>query len=115
MLQHMGTYNFTLSIRGGSVPFSRPIPMSPSNGCEWEHTLIQQSLSFLPRPQSDTECLTLNISVPKSSDRANLPVLVFVHGGAFATGSSSYPQYDLAQITALSAKIGKPIIAISIK
>lgn len=89
--------------------------MSPSNGCEWEHTLIQQSLPFYPRPQSDTECLTLNISVPKPSDKTNLPVLVFVHGGAFATGSSSYPQYDLARITALSAKIGKPIVAVSIK
>ncbi|EWZ84230.1 hypothetical protein FOCG_11821 [Fusarium oxysporum f. sp. radicis-lycopersici 26381] len=91
-----------------------PIPMSPSNGCEWEHTLIQQSLPFYPRPQSDTECLTLNISVPKSSAKTNLPVLVFVHGGAFATGSSSYPQYDLARFTALSAKIGKPIVAVSI-
>ena len=44
-----------------------------------------------------------------------MPVLALVHGGAFATGSSSYPQYDLALITKMSVETGMPMIAVGIK
>ncbi|KAK4683063.1 hypothetical protein QC764_121820 [Podospora pseudoanserina] len=92
-----------------------PIPLSPANGCQWEHALIQQSLESPEFGQSDTECLTLNIAVPDlQADGPEWPVLALVHGGAFATGSSSYPQYDLARIVQRSVKIGKPIIAVGI-
>ncbi|CAI4214308.1 unnamed protein product [Parascedosporium putredinis] len=86
-----------------------PIPFSPPNGCEWEHKLLQQSLPFSSFRESDTECLTLNICAPSQKSDALLPVMVLVHGGAFATGSSAYPQYDLAAITELSVTAGKPI------
>lgn len=93
-----------------------PIPLSPANGCQWEHALIQQSLGSPEFGQSDRECLTLNIAVPDlQADGPEWPVLALVHGGAFATGSSSYPQYDLARIVQRSVKIGKPIIAVGIK
>jgi carboxylesterase type B len=85
------------------------------NGCEWEQTLIQHSLPFGEYSQSDTECLTLNIAAPTVKASGGLPVLVFVHGGAFATGSTSYPQNDLARITELSAEINKPMIAVGVK
>ncbi|KAK4199004.1 putative carboxylesterase [Triangularia verruculosa] len=91
------------------------IPLSPADGCAWEHKLIQQSLESPSFEQSDTECLTLNIAVPDlQADGPEWPVLALVHGGAFATGSSSYPQYDLARIVKMSVKIGKPIIAVGI-
>jgi carboxylesterase type B len=96
-----------------------PIPLSPANGCQWEHGLIQHSLPSPAFEQSDTECLTLNMAVPHTTDPkpkgSPWPVLALVHGGAFATGSSSYPQYDLARIVQMSVDMGQPIIAVGIK
>ncbi|KAH7116555.1 Alpha/Beta hydrolase protein [Dactylonectria estremocensis] len=91
-----------------------PLPMSPVDGCEHEQRLIQRSLPFSPFHQSDTQCLTLNISAPSGHGPGSLPVLVFVHGGAFATGSSSYPQCDLAPITNMSVEAGTPMISVGI-
>ncbi|KAL3464916.1 Alpha/Beta hydrolase protein [Aspergillus heterothallicus] len=91
-----------------------PIPLSPENGCEGEQTLLQHSLPFSDLSQSDTECLTLSMAVPEVTHATSLPVLIMVHGGAFVTGSSSYPQYDLARITKLSHDEGKPMIAIGV-
>ena len=39
------------------------------------------------------DCLTLNIWSPDLSDR-QLPVMVWVHGGAFNTGAGSQPMYE---------------------
>ncbi|KAK1777632.1 Alpha/Beta hydrolase protein [Copromyces sp. CBS 386.78] len=91
-----------------------PVPISPTNGCEWEQKLIQHSLPASTLAQSDTECLTLNIAVPDlKTDGPAWPVLALVHGGAFATGSSSYPQYDLGRIVQTSVQMGQPIIAVA--
>ena len=92
------------------------IPLSPANGCQWEHSLIQHSLPSPQFEQLDTECLTLNLAVPHTEANGSpWPVLALVHGGAFATGSSSYPQYDLARIVQMSVEMGQPIIAVGIK
>jgi len=96
----------------------RPLPLSPVDGCQWEHKLIQQTLPSPEFEQSDTECLTLNIAVPHietSGASSRWPVLALVHGGAFATGSSSYPQYDLGRIVQRSVELGQPMIAVGIK
>lgn len=42
-------------------------------------------------PQSE-DCLTLNVWAPQQG--AGLPVLVWLHGGAFTIGGSSLPTYD---------------------
>jgi para-nitrobenzyl esterase len=50
--------------------------------------------SILPEPAIPGEdCLNLNIWTPELGD-ARLPVLVWVHGGAFLNGSGAVPQYD---------------------
>ena len=41
----------------------------------------------------DEDCLTLNVWTPKADGRGR-PVLVWIHGGAFAIGSSAQPIYD---------------------
>ncbi|SDG83351.1 para-nitrobenzyl esterase [Vibrio xiamenensis] len=46
------------------------------------------------QPMSEN-CLTLNVWQPKKvSDKAKLPVMVWIHGGAFRLGASSLPLYD---------------------
>lgn len=77
--------------------------------------MLQKSLPFPEYPQSDTECLTLNIAVPDVNGAINMPVMVLIHGGGFTTGSSSYPQYDLARITQMSIDINMPMISVGVK
>jgi para-nitrobenzyl esterase len=49
---------------------------------------------LLPEPVIPGEdCLNLNIWTPDMG-RSGLPVMVWIHGGAFANGSSAIPQYD---------------------
>ena len=43
--------------------------------------------------QTDEDCLTLNIWTP-ATDGGHRPVMVWIHGGAFLTGSGSIPWYD---------------------
>lgn len=44
-------------------------------------------------PQSEAECLTLNVWTP-SADDARRPVLFWIHGGGFLTGAGTIPWYD---------------------
>lgn len=46
---------------------------------------------------SSEDCLFLNVVTP-ARDSGRRPVLVFVHGGAFVTGSGSMPWYDGAPL-----------------
>lgn len=45
------------------------------------------------RPQPE-DCLFLNIWTPQADARARLPVMVYVHGGAYANGSVTDPEND---------------------
>ena len=51
------------------------------------------------RPQSE-DCLFLNIWTPQASTGARLPVMVYVHGGAYANGSVTDPENDGASLAA---------------
>ena len=45
-------------------------------------------------PDASEDCLRLNLWTPALRDEARRPVLVYVHGGGYATGSGSDPLYD---------------------
>lgn len=49
-------------------------------------------------PQSEN-CLTLNVYRPESASAGPLPVMVWIHGGAYALGASSQPAYDGSVMT----------------
>ena len=54
--------------------------------------LIGPSVGF-DQPESAEDCLTLNVWTPGADD-ARRPVLVWIHGGAFAIGSGSQRVFD---------------------
>jgi para-nitrobenzyl esterase len=56
---------------------------------------------LIPGPVSE-DCLYLNVWKPASAG-ARLPVLFFIHGGAFSSGSASVPIYDGAALAAQGA------------
>ena len=58
--------------------------------------LLPWTKEFMYVTPVSEDCLFLNIWTPKaaSAGRAKLPVLVYIHGGAFASGSGDVPVYD---------------------
>lgn len=99
-------------------PYS-PLPVADPQNCDTEQLLLQHPLPHPPYSFSDTACLTLNVTVPSAEVRAagpsRLPVLVYVHGGGFVTGSANWPQWDLARLVGVSVERGRPIVAVGIK
>jgi len=45
-------------------------------------------------PLYSEDCLTLNVWTPAKAANARLPVLVWIHGGSFETGTGTAPVYD---------------------
>jgi len=59
-----------------------------------------------PPEMSEEKCLTLNVYSPTTNATANLPVMVWIHGGALITGSGqSYPP---------EAIVGQDIVLVTI-
>jgi para-nitrobenzyl esterase len=57
-------------------------------------TSLQMIHEFeVPEPQSE-DCLFLNVWTPILEREARLPVMVWIHGGAFSMGSGSQPMYQ---------------------
>ncbi|KAJ9288700.1 hypothetical protein DTO021C3_3729 [Paecilomyces variotii] len=83
-------------------------------GCDLEQSAIQHTLPKKELPQSDLDGLNLNIAVPEGTTSASkLPVFLFIHGGGFAIGANSWPQFDWTRLVKLSAEKGFPIVAVS--
>ncbi|PWY90713.1 alpha/beta-hydrolase [Aspergillus heteromorphus CBS 117.55] len=79
----------------------------------FSHIYEQQSLS---NPKDEVDCLHLNIYAPPSVFSQNakkLPVLVWIHGGAFNTGSNA-TEYDGNHLVKRSIELGKPVIIVTI-
>jgi len=93
------------------IPFAAPplgalrwkLPQPPA---KWD---VRDAMAFGPScPQlasplnkdlvSNEDCLTLNVWAPK--DAAQLPVMVWIHGGGLVQGGAAQPTYDGARLAA---------------
>lgn len=102
----------------GNLRWKRPQRPAPSwqgiRESAWQRDPIQEVtvMEFLSRPRRDVErdpdgqstlgedCLYLNIWVPHHrKQNENLPVLVWVYGGAFIFGCASQPWFDGARLS----------------
>ncbi|KAL4898094.1 Alpha/Beta hydrolase protein [Aspergillus ambiguus] len=91
-----------------------PTAVSPLFGCDLELSAIQHTLPKKDLPQSDLDCLNLNISVPQGTTAlSKLPVFLFIHGGGFVLGANSWPQFDYTRFVQLSTEKKLPIVAVS--
>ncbi|EAW16306.1 putative carboxylesterase [Aspergillus fischeri NRRL 181] len=91
-----------------------PTALSPSFGCDFELGHIQHILPKKELPQSDLNCLNLNITVPAGTTATSkLPVFLFIHGGGLVLGANSWPQFDYARFVKLSVEKNLPIVAVS--
>ena len=64
---------------------------------------------FMVQNDASEDCLFLNVWTPKASGSANLPVLVFIHGGGFSEGSGGIDVYNGANL----AKQGVVVVTIN--
>ncbi|KAJ7183217.1 alpha/beta-hydrolase [Mycena filopes] len=105
----------------GPLRFKAPVPIAAGalNG-------IQDASTFgnaCPQPPNTNpglgapvaeDCLYFNVWRPEGTlANASLPVLVWIHGGAWTILSSSSPAFDPTRIIQRSVAIGKPIIFVS--
>ncbi|MGE2833379.1 carboxylesterase/lipase family protein [Mycobacterium sp. SMC-4] len=94
----------------GPLRYRAPQPVQPWPGVRYCHGLgncapQQRMYTMLApgryQPQSE-DCLILNVVMPAdltpNQDAAELPVMVFIHGGGYVLGSSATPIYDGASL-----------------
>ena len=99
-------------IQFSGIPFARPITGAarfgaPSREASWTEVrdarvfgeVVAQVASPLAAtmggraPVTGDDCLNLNVWTPATGDGAR-PVMVWIHGGAYVTGTGSTPWYD---------------------
>ena len=81
--------------------FSKSISSAPQ-------TVIEKSILYdSSLPEEKEQCLSLNIASPNLDNK--LPVLVWIHGGGFMTGSSHSTMYQIQNL----AKNGMVVVSIN--
>ncbi len=67
-----------------------------SDSCvqETPNEFLPWTPAFMTHRKVSENCLYLNVWTPQASARANLPVIVFIHGGAFTSGAGSIRIYN---------------------
>ncbi|MBU4337109.1 MAG: carboxylesterase/lipase family protein, partial [Actinobacteria bacterium] len=85
----------------GPLRFRAPVPVAPWEGVvqatEFGPAAPQKanpSVPLGPDTVTDEDCLSLNVWRSAATPAAPLPVMVWLHGGAYTFGASSQPLFD---------------------
>jgi para-nitrobenzyl esterase len=86
----------------GELRWRAPRPAAAWNGVrqalDFGHACPQTASKDVKLADISEDCLTLNVWAPASRSGRRLPVMVWLHGGAFENGSSRMPIYDGANL-----------------
>ena len=96
----------------GDLRWRTPQPVVPWSGVRKADTYAPacvQSMGAPPPSGTSEDCLYLNVWTPATSATGKLPVLVWIYGGGFNGGATSYPVHDGAKL----AKRGVVLVSIS--
>ena len=101
-----------------------PSSIQPFGSVKADASNIPLPTDTLPEDEDQSEdCLNLSFHVPDTvlneaknsfNSDAKLPVLVFIHGGAYFLGSGNRPYYSPISLLQHAIKTGKPIIYVSV-
>ncbi|KAK0495157.1 alpha/beta-hydrolase [Armillaria luteobubalina] len=102
----------------GDLRFKAPVPVpTNSSRVQRDATTFGDACPQLPGnlgASISEDCLFLNIWRPEgASSDEGLPVLFWIHGGAYTDGAASSPAYDPTRIVNRSIAIGKPFLFVS--
>jgi para-nitrobenzyl esterase len=78
----------------GTHRFQPPRPPQPWRGIVEARDFGAASPQAGAEPNQSEDCLFLNVVAPRAESVRPRPVLVYVHGGAYSSGSGSSPLYD---------------------
>ncbi|KAH6918005.1 carotenoid ester lipase [Coprinopsis sp. MPI-PUGE-AT-0042] len=110
---YSGTYD--ASQYGNACPNQKANdPQLPSiSGLALDTIAFLDQLIYTQDPgKQDEDCLTLNVVKPSDiTADSKLPVLVWIYGGGFETGTTS--MYDGSPVVAHSQALGQPVIFVS--
>jgi para-nitrobenzyl esterase len=74
--------------------FARPKPATPHSDTRVADTYGTSAPQIGSPHHTSEDCLFLNVWTPDTDSRAKRPVMVYIHGGAYAAGSGSDALYD---------------------
>lgn len=109
----------------GDLRFNLPKPLNET----WENPLNASSYGAMcinyrvPLPMDPTDisyvqsedCLSLNVVRPSgTTEKARLPVLVFIYGGGWQEGGSSDGRYNTSYMVQNSVQMGQPTIMVTL-
>ena len=89
-----------------NLKFKHPIPIQSWNstldGTKWPSKCLQE---YGKSTQNNAEdCLYLNLFVPYNAyiSKSRLPILIWIHGGSFKSGSNSEDEFEASTLVAMS-------------
>ncbi|KAI9326336.1 Carboxylesterase [Zopfochytrium polystomum] len=104
----------------GSLRFYPPAPITENLGVRdakaFGYACIQLTATGASTANVPTseDCLTINVWTPAdASEWSRLPVMVWVHGGGFGTGSSADYTFDGGRLSATQQQLGYKAIVVS--